>query len=346
MSATSGIAVSPELASTFADAVSSKNVRFLKISIKNEALVTDATIPLSSTLENDLNRLQSLLDDNIPAYVLVRLDDPPSAWLAVHYVPDSAKIRDKMIYASTRNSVTKSLGATNFVDTIFATSKEDVTPAGYAAHKRHLAAPKPLSAREKEMADIKAAEREAGNAPYNANAARQSPFGFGTTVGLKWSDDVEAAVRNLAEATEDHLVTMIIDPSTETVTLREATATAVDELKNKIPSSIPSFAFFSWSETSAERRIIFIYSCPSTSPVKHRMLYSSGSASVFQTAKSLLPALLLSPRKVETSDPHELDASFLRAELGQSKVPSRVGTPGSAVLPGVSFARPGLPKKR
>jgi len=112
-----------------------------------------------------------------------------------------------MIYASTRNSVTKSLGATNFVDTIFATSKEDVTPAGYAAHKRHLAAPKPLSAREKEMADIKAAEREVGNAPYNANAARQSPFG--TTVGLKWSDDVEAAVRNLAEATEDHLVTMV-----------------------------------------------------------------------------------------------------------------------------------------
>jgi twinfilin-like protein len=112
-----------------------------------------------------------------------------------------------MIYASTRNSVTKSLGATNFVDTIFATSKEDVTPAGYAAHKRHLAAPKPLSAREKEMADIKAAEREAGNAPYNANAARKSPFG--TSVGLKWSDDVEAAVRDLGEATEDHLVTMV-----------------------------------------------------------------------------------------------------------------------------------------
>jgi twinfilin-like protein len=35
MSATSGIAVSPELASTFADAVSSKDVRFLKISIQN-----------------------------------------------------------------------------------------------------------------------------------------------------------------------------------------------------------------------------------------------------------------------------------------------------------------------
>lgn len=76
------------------------------------------------------------------------------------------------------------------------------------------------------------------------------------------------------------------------------------------------------------------------------MLYSSGSASVYQTAKTLLPALLLAPRKVETSDPHELDASFLRRELGQSKVPSPIGTPGNAVMPGVSFARPGLPKRR
>jgi twinfilin-like protein len=113
MSATSGIAVSPELVSTFADAVSSKNVRFLKISIQNglhhcsqlyltfnfnlaEALVIDTTIPPLSTLENDLNRLQSLLDDDVPAYVLVRLDDPPSAWLAVHYVPDTARVRDKV----------------------------------------------------------------------------------------------------------------------------------------------------------------------------------------------------------------------------------------------------------
>jgi len=76
------------------------------------------------------------------------------------------------------------------------------------------------------------------------------------------------------------------------------------------------------------------------------MLYSSGSSSVYQTAKSLLPTLLLAPRKVETSDPQELDASFLRAEFGQSKEPSRVGTPNNVGLPGVAFARPKGPPKR
>ncbi|KAH9180631.1 actin depolymerizing protein [Lactarius sanguifluus] len=344
MSTTSGIAVAPELASTFADAVSSKNVRFLKISIHNEALVADTTLPPSSTLENDLNSLQSLLDDNIPAYVLVRLDDPPSAWLAIHYVPDTARVRDKMLYASTRNTLTKSLGAALFVDTIFATSKADLTPEGYAAHKRHLAAPKPMNAREKEMADIKAAEREAGGTLHNVNAARTSPFG--ASVGLKWSSSVEAAVRDLADATEDHVVTITIDPSSETLVLGEAAAIAVDELGSKIPSSNPSFAFFSWSDDALERRIVFIYSCPSASPVKHRMLYSSGSSSVYQMAKSLLPPLLLAPRKVETSDPHELGASFLRAELGQSKEPSRMGTPNNSGLGGAAFARPKGPYKR
>ncbi len=112
-----------------------------------------------------------------------------------------------MLYASTRNAVTKSLGATLFVDTIFATSRQDLTPEGYAAHKRQLTAPKPMSAIEKEMADIKAAEREAGGTSYNVNATRTSPFGGG--VGLKWSSDVEAAVRDLADVTEDHVVTIV-----------------------------------------------------------------------------------------------------------------------------------------
>ena len=76
------------------------------------------------------------------------------------------------------------------------------------------------------------------------------------------------------------------------------------------------------------------------------MLYSSGSSSVYQTAKSLLPNLVLAPRKVETSDPHELDALFLRAEMGQSKDSSRVGTPNNTGLPGVAFARPKGPPKR
>lgn len=52
--------------------------------------------PVSGSLVHDLNRLQDILEDNVPSYVLVRLDEPPTEWLAVYYVPDSAKVRDKV----------------------------------------------------------------------------------------------------------------------------------------------------------------------------------------------------------------------------------------------------------
>lgn len=48
------------------------------------------------------------------------------------------------------------------------------------------------------------------------------------------------------------------------------------------------------------------------------MLYSSGSSSVHQAAKSLLASStsILASRKIETSDPKEIDESYLRSELG------------------------------
>lgn len=61
-----------------------------------EKLVPDGTTPMSGTLEEDMEGLQELLQENSPAYILARLDGSASAWLAITYVPDSAKVRDKV----------------------------------------------------------------------------------------------------------------------------------------------------------------------------------------------------------------------------------------------------------
>jgi twinfilin-like protein len=44
-------------------------------------------------VEQDLYKVQDLVQENVPAYVLVRLDD--GTWLLISYVPDGAKVRDK-----------------------------------------------------------------------------------------------------------------------------------------------------------------------------------------------------------------------------------------------------------
>lgn len=88
----------------------------------------------------------------------------------------------------------KSLGSTLFTDSIFATSKDDLTADAYAAHRRHVNAPKPLSAREQEMEDIKAAEREASGGIYEGSRARKNHLG-NDNVGMKWEDGVTEAIK-------------------------------------------------------------------------------------------------------------------------------------------------------
>lgn len=107
-----------------------------------------------------------------------------------------------MLYAATRATLTKTLGSAHFTDSIFATSKNDLTADAYAKHKLHLAAPQPMSAREKEMAEVKAAEHEAGGAASRVNDS-------GTRVGLKWAEDVENAVKELGSGESSGLVLIV-----------------------------------------------------------------------------------------------------------------------------------------
>lgn len=73
------------------------------------------------------------------------------------------------------------------------------------------------------------------------------------------------------------------------------------------------------------------------------MIYSSSATSVYQTAKSL--SLPLANRKIETSDPKEIDESFLRAELGlaSGELANSSATKGEEKKP---FARPRGPGRK
>jgi twinfilin-like protein len=60
-----------------------------------ESLVHTDSIDGSSTLDEDFELLQTKIQEDAPAYILARLDDG-RGWLAISYVPDSAKVRDKV----------------------------------------------------------------------------------------------------------------------------------------------------------------------------------------------------------------------------------------------------------
>ncbi|KAJ7273150.1 actin depolymerizing protein [Mycena rebaudengoi] len=360
MSATSGIGISQDLGARFGRAIEDRQTRFIKVSIQNvipsqESLVHDKSLPIRGSLEEDLAQLEELLDDNTPAYLLAKLDDPPAEWLAIYYVPDTAKVRDKMLYASSRAALLRSLGSTLFSDSIFATTKSDLTAEAYAAHRRHLAAPQPLSAAERELVEVRAAERLAGGlSVYQGSRARTSHVS--NTIGMPWTPDLEDAVKALGEGDDSVLVISTIDLATETVVLHSSTPTTPDAVGSSLPADGASYAFFAWKQPS-RRDIVFIYACPSGSPVKHRMVYASGFNAVFLVAKNLLtdaPTQLLT-RKIETSTPGEIDEAYLRAELdlqagggggGGGGSGSGSGSGTSTPQSGAAFAKPRGPKRR
>ena len=109
-----------------------------------------------------------------------------------------------MLYASSRASLTKSLGSTHFPESLFANSKADLTPSAYKEHKAHVAAPQPLSAREREIADAKEAER--ATSVHEGMSARRNHIG--SVPGTQWSDEATEAVKRIGESTEDELLVL------------------------------------------------------------------------------------------------------------------------------------------
>ncbi|KAG0286809.1 hypothetical protein BGZ96_009159 [Linnemannia gamsii] len=137
------------------------NVRAVKVSIINESLEDDGLFDIQGAFEKDFAIVHDNLAEKQPAYFLVRLGDSKasSEWIFLCYVPDVAPIRQKMIYAATRASLTKDLGDSHFTDSIYGTNKGDFTLEGYKKHRASLAAPKPLSERERQLAEIRANEK-------------------------------------------------------------------------------------------------------------------------------------------------------------------------------------------
>jgi hypothetical protein len=58
--------------------------------------VEAASWPKARDLIKDFEHISGYVEDNVPAYLLVRLDTVASEWLAISYVPDTARVRDKV----------------------------------------------------------------------------------------------------------------------------------------------------------------------------------------------------------------------------------------------------------
>jgi twinfilin-like protein len=282
MSHSSGIPVSSQLSDTFGGALTSEKIRIIKAQIVNDEVVDIQTMEVSGTEAEDLDKVPGFLEPTVPAYILFRQDEKgPNRgylWLLMCYVPDKAKVREKMTYASTRANLKRHLGSANFSAEIFGTIVSDFDAKGYKAFLAMQKADTPLTANERQSA----AEREQGLFVGGASTA------YVHGVAFPVEQAVVQALKGLLSGSHNY-VQITIDADAEKITLAGTKTLSISDLSDQVPSDEPRFHFFRYDhehDGQNLKSVVMVYSCPDGSgntksaPVRQRMLYSSSKANI------------------------------------------------------------------
>ncbi|KAK4118591.1 actin depolymerizing protein [Parathielavia appendiculata] len=313
----SGISVSQELVSQFNDLLASDTHFALLATISSEQLrplqlLTPSS--RSSFASNVESLLQPHIKPNEALYIILRRYSSGPALVAVTYVPDTAPVRQKMLFASTRLTLVRELGSEHFRDTWFATTPDELTPAGFEKHDAHSALEAPLTEEERSLGDVRRAEQEAGI----GTATREIHLSKNMATAI--ADEALDALKALG-AGERSLVMLKINPQSESVELvPDASAPgSIPDLVRAISPTEPRFTFYRFTHTHngiETSPLLFFYTCPtsfSTKAIKFRMMYPLMKRSVLAVAEK--EAGLQPEKKFEVEDASEITEQGVIDEL-------------------------------
>lgn len=110
-----------------------------------------------------------------------------------------------MLFASTRLTLVRELGREHFRETIFATTRDELTPEGFARHDRHEGLAAPLTEEERSLQGVKEAEAEEGG--RGGTGTRE--IGMGQTMTMPVGEDALACLKELGGEGGRNLVMLV-----------------------------------------------------------------------------------------------------------------------------------------
>lgn len=260
------------------------------------------------------------------------------------FVPNAAPVRQKMLFASTRLTLVRELGLERFREQLFCTERDELTKEGWARHEAHVNLAAPLTEEESGLQGVREAEAAESTGTSNRRGHVSGRVDIKTGEGV-----VEALSLLKEEGCRGTLVQLkfalpeeilMLDSSTDNITPENVGAT--------IRADEPRYSFYSSpSSGSAEADIFYIYTCPTASKVKERMIYSTGKAWTRVVAER--DAGLSIAKSLEATEPSELTADQFESP-SHSATQSGTATPQEGMSKdGVGrggFARPKRPGRR
>jgi len=330
MTHSTGIPVSDELHAAFAGGRAT--ARFFKVSIRNDVLALDGTEDAKGDARGDFSGIQPLLQPKLPCYILYRLDhandNNQQGWIVIAYSPDGSSVKDRMTYAASRDNLKKMLGYSNFKDELFGSEQSDIT---WEAYEEHIKRSHDHSSMLTDSERLYAAEAQ-------MEVAQGPSKEYVHSVKFPLAQNARAALASMAASTVN-FVQLFVDAEKETIELSNSSTVDVSALASLISENEPRFSVWRWS--GGEDSVVFIYSCPDSSKVKLKMLYSTVKA---VAVGAIEEAGVKINKKLEVQAPSkELTEEALRTELqsnaaaaaqGEQKFdkPSRPGAKGGRRL--------------
>lgn len=277
---TAGITPDADLQKLLDDtnAVTNKT-RFVRVEINSDQtnLVLGGTAPNSGdTDDKEFDaQLQNVFLPDAPQFLLFQKDD--HLWMLIAYIPESSKIRDKMLHASSVGSLKKAFQSARISHELTINCASDMRWAYIYKQHFDINPAELMSDREKIKATAIADEEEARAAAIKAQAVHRSVMGGVIGGGMNFPFN-SAATDSISrfQAKEVNYCRYKLEISSETIVLDEASSVSADELSRAIPTTCATFNLYRFIHAD-EEHIIFAMCMPSgvKLSIKEKMLNAS-----------------------------------------------------------------------
>lgn len=293
MSSQSGISAEQELVDVLHDpSQGSQRLRIVTAGVSDDF----TSMPLKGVYDS-LSELQSKLD-NEPLYVFIKdIQKNPNQYVFISYVPDSSPVKLKMLYASTKNTLVRQIGGNLIGKQLLVTDKADLEDALQSQDLDPQQNATLLT--ESEKAEIEISQQQQRMKLGNRKLVSQSGGSPGSLVFNVESGD--STIHDLLK--QFNVIYCKIDLDSERIQV-------VDKSNIKEPAELkiipedPSYTIYRNGSLN-----YFIYSCPSGSKVKERMVYASNRLGFINHLKD--QDKLEFARIVEIGDPEDLELSLI-----------------------------------
>lgn len=361
MSTQSGITISSQLNDAYKN-LSTNSALIIKLSSDFTELIPDQIITGSdntTSTTKDITILEPMFEKLInqisqefphPSYIVISYN---SNQYFISFIPDIAPIKQKMLYASTKNSLITSLGGNKLIKK-FAWTELDELTLNYFIKSIDEDQGFDIKKEEEEELNLLLTEDEItlqklNNLSLYSTTNHHHHHGFkkklpsmtnddGSTTGSgnadqdilykftpELTEQLQSIIENSSpESSNDNdnkksLISFNIDTTKELLTLKSIDTQIeinqlIDTLNNHTSSKIsPQYILYNYQIG----KLAFIYSCPSGSSVKDRMIYASFKNSLINHLNQLIKSTnidddIIIDKNIEVGDLDEIELSQLQ----------------------------------